>query len=255
MHFVDTHAHMYDEQFSDNIDAFVSNALEQQVKEIYLPNCDRHTIAPMMQLTAQYPGIFKPMMGLHPCYVKEDYRQELDIVTEWLDRYDFAAVGEVGLDYYWDKTFVNQQKEAFRYQIQLALDKDLPVIIHTRDSIDDGIAIVQSLQKGQLRGIFHCFSGTAEQAKAIVDTGFKLGIGGVVTFKKSTLPDILKEIALEDLVLETDAPYLAPMPYRGKRNESAYIPLIAQKIADIKQTDIGTVATVTSATAGTLFKY
>ncbi len=246
---------MYDEQFTDHIDVFVQQALDQQVKEIYLPNCDSRTIAPMMRLTEQYPGIFKPMMGLHPCYVKEDYKKELEIVASWLERYEFAAVGEVGLDYYWDLTFAAQQQEAFRYQIQIALDRQLPVIIHTRDSIDDGIGIVRSMQNGNLRGIFHCFSGTAEQARAITGLGFKLGIGGVVTFKKSTLPDILKEIPLEDIVLETDAPYLAPVPYRGKRNESAYIPLIAQKIADIKQTDTATVAAVTTATARTLFKY
>jgi len=246
---------MYDEQFTDHIDVFVQQALDQQVKEIYLPNCDSHTIAPMMRLTEQYPGIFKPMMGLHPCYVKEDYKKELETVASWLDRYDFAAVGEVGLDYYWDLTFVAQQQEAFRYQVQLALDKHLPVIIHTRDSIDDGIGIIGSMQNGDLRGIFHCFGGTLEQAKAITGLGFKLGIGGVVTFKKSTLPEILQEIPLEDIVLETDAPYLAPAPYRGKRNESAYIPLIASKIADIKQTDIATVAAVTTATARTLFKY
>lgn len=255
MHFIDTHAHLYDEQFLESIDSFVQQAADQNVKEIYLPNCDRDTIAPMMQIAERFPGILKPMIGLHPCYVKGGYKKELELITEWADKYDFAAIGEIGLDYYWDKTFVAEQKEAFRYQIQLALNKELPIVIHTRDSIDDGIEMVKSMQDGNLKGVFHCFGGTVTQAQAIIDIGFKIGIGGVVTFKKSTLPEVVAQVGLEHMVLETDAPYLAPAPYRGKRNESAYIPYIAQKIADIKQIDITEVARSTTATAKHLFKY
>jgi TatD DNase family protein len=253
--FIDTHAHMYDEAFISEIDVFVSKAQQQHVAEIYLPNCDRHTITPMMQIVEMYPEVFKPMMGLHPCYVKDDYEAELLIVKEWLDKYNFAAIGEIGLDYYWDQTYVTQQKAAFELQTDWALDKKLPVIIHTRNSIDDGIAIISQKQNGNLKGIFHCFSGTLEQAKKIVDLGFYLGIGGVVTYKKSELPLIVEQIALDHLVVETDAPYLAPMPYRGKTNESAYIPIVAQKIADIKQISLEQVATQTTINARNIFKY
>jgi TatD DNase family protein len=255
MQFIDTHAHLYDEQFLDNIDEFVQRSLEQRVTEVYMPNCDQYTIEPMMSVAQKYPQILKPMIGLHPCYVKEDYKTELDIMLQWLDKSSFAAIGEIGLDYHWDTTFVAQQKEAFQLQTNWALQKKLPIVIHTRESIDDGIGIIQSLQNGSLKGVFHCFSGTLEQAKKIVDMGFKLGIGGVITYKKSNLPTIVEEIGLEHLILETDAPYLAPTPYRGKRNESAYIPIIAQKIADIKQINIEEVATITTANAKALFIY
>lgn len=255
MNWIDTHAHMYDEQFIENIDLFVQQAVAQNVNEIYLPNCDQFTIPAMMQITEQFPNVFKPMMGLHPCYVKENVQEELAIVKKWLEQYDFAAVGEIGLDYYWDVTFKEQQKQAFAQQIVWAKEKSLPIIIHTRESIDDGIAIVKEHQDGQLKGIFHCFSGNLEQAKAIVDLGFLLGIGGVVTYKKSDLVSLLENIDLKDIVLETDAPYLAPVPYRGKRNESAYTPLVGEKVAQIKKVPLSEVASITTANAKALFKY
>jgi TatD DNase family protein len=193
------------------------------------------------------------MMGLHPCYVKENYKNELNTVAEWLDKNQFFAVGEIGLDYYWDETFVPQQKDAFNVQMDLALQHNLPIVIHTRDSMDDGISMVQKKQNGSLKGIFHCFGGTIDQAKAIIDVGFYLGIGGVATFKKSSLQETLKQIPLSHIVLETDAPYLAPVPYRGKRNESSFIPLIAQMIADIKQCSITEVEKTTTDNANKIF--
>lgn len=255
MQFIDTHAHMYDEQFLENIDEFVQKAEAEFVHQIYLPNCDQHTIAPMMDICKQYPGVFKPMMGLHPCYVKEDYETELKIVADWLAKEKFAAIGEIGLDFYWDKTFAEQQIKAFEYQTRLALDYNLPIIIHTRSSTDEAIALLKTLQNGNLKGIFHCFGGTSEQAQQIIDLGFLMGIGGVVTFKKSELPEVLKNVPLSHLVLETDAPYLAPMPFRGKQNQSAYIPYIAEKIAQIKALSIEEVARVTTANAQQLFKF
>lgn len=253
--FVDTHAHLYDEQFDETRAADIQRAVDTGVDRIYLPNCDSTTIDPMMAMVRQWPEHCFPMMGIHPCYIKENYKEELAIAEQWLQREKFAAIGEIGLDYYWDKTFVPQQKEAFDLQMDWALAYDLPIVIHTRDSIQDGIDAVRAKQNGKLTGVFHCFGGTKEEAKQIIDLGFYLGIGGVVTFKKSTLPDVLQDIPLESIVLETDAPYLSPVPYRGKRNESSYIPLIAEKVAAIKQCGQEEVGRITSSNANRLFKY
>ncbi|MNU35806.1 putative deoxyribonuclease YcfH [compost metagenome] len=250
---IDTHAHLYDEQFSADITEIISRARANGIEKVYLPNCDSTTIPAMMALTEQYPGYCIPMIGIHPCYVKESYEAELNIMQEWLDKAPFAAIGEIGLDYYWDQTFVAAQKEAFRRQIDWALERALPIVIHSRNATQDCIDIVREKQNGQLKGIFHCFGDDLNAAQQIIDLGFKLGIGGVVTFKNSTLPEVLRAIDLEHLVLETDAPYLAPVPYRGKRNESSYIPLIAQKIADIKEVPLSTVAACTTKTAEALF--
>lgn len=251
--FTDTHTHLYDEQFQEDRDAMVQLSLDAGVTKMFLPNCDSETIAPMMQLAARWPQHCFPMMGIHPCYIKENYLQELAIAESWLQRQQFAAVGEIGLDYYWDKTFVDQQKEAFNTQMDWALQYNLPIVIHTRESMTDGIAMVSAKQKGKLRGVFHCFGGSPEEARQIIDLGFYLGIGGVATFKKSTLPDVLKDISLEHIVLETDAPYLAPVPYRGKRNESAYVPLIGTTIAAIKNCSVEEVAAITTKNAALLF--
>ncbi len=251
--YTDTHTHLYDERFLDDSDAMILRSLDAGVTKMFLPNCDSETIAPMMQLAARWPQHCFPMMGIHPCYIKENYLQELAIAESWLQREKFAAVGEIGLDYYWDKTFVAQQKEAFNIQMGWALQYDLPIVIHTRDSMTDGIAMVAARQNGKLRGIFHCFGGSAEEARQIIDLGFYLGIGGVVTYKNSTLPGVLKDIPLEHIVLETDAPYLTPVPYRGKRNESAYIPLIGTTIATIKNCSVEEVADITTGNATRLF--
>jgi TatD DNase family protein len=252
--FTDTHTHLYDEQFDEDRAGIIQKALDAGVSKMYLPNCDSSTIPPMMAMARQWPEYCLPMMGLHPCYVKENYKEELRIAEDWLKKEKFHAVGEIGLDYYWDKTFVAEQKTAFNLQMDWALEHDLPIVIHTRESMSDGIDMVRKKQNGKLRGIFHCFGGSLEEARQITGLGFHLGIGGVVTFKKSTLPEVLADIALEHIVLETDAPYLAPVPYRGKRNESAYIPLIGTKIAEIKQCSPEEVARVTSANAQHIFR-
>lgn len=250
---IDTHAHLYDEQFAEDIDMIIARSKAQGVNRVYLPNCDSTTIEGMMRLAAQYPDYCFPMMGIHPCYIKENYREELAIVAQWLEKQSFSAIGEIGLDYYWDQTFVAEQKEAFRIQIDMALEGALPIVIHSRNATQDCIDIVREKQDGRLKGIFHCFGDDLDAAKQIIDLGFKLGIGGVLTFKNSSLPEVIREVGIEHLVLETDAPYLAPVPYRGKRNESSYIPLIAQKIAEIKEMDRGDVDRITTETALQLF--
>ncbi len=252
MIFSDTHTHIYDERLVADAGQ-IQRAIDAGVTRMYMPNCDSGTIDGMLQLADQWPANCLPMMGLHPCYVKENYKEELAIVTDWLAKRKFHAVGEIGLDYYWDMTFKEQQHAAFEVQIDLALQYDLPIVIHSRESTQDCIDVVRRKQNGKLKGIFHCFSGTLEEAKQITALGFYLGIGGVVTYKKSTLPDVVREIALEHIVLETDAPYLAPVPYRGKRNESSYIPVIAAVIAEVKTIPIEEVAAVTTANSEKIF--
>ena len=231
--YIDTHTHLYDEQLLAEEDAMIQRALDAGVHKMYMPNCDSSTIEAMMHLARKFPENCLPMMGLHPTYVKDNYNEELAIVEEWLAKEKFYAVGEIGIDKYWDLTYLPQQIEVFEKQIDLALQCDLPIVIHSREATQDCIDVVQKKQNGRLKGIFHCFGGTLNEAKQIIDLGMYLGIGGVVTFKKSSLPEVLKETGLSNVVLETDAPYLAPVPYRGKRNESSYIPLIAEKLGDV----------------------
>lgn len=252
--FIDTHTHLYDGRYQNDEREMIRRALDAGVSEMYIPNCDHTTIDDMMRLCGEWPQQLFPMMGLHPCYVKEDVEQELATVREWLDKARFAAVGEIGLDYYWDKTFVSQQKEAFTLQIGWALEHNLPIVIHSRESTRDCIDIVRSKQNGHLGGIFHCFSGTPEEAREVVSLGFYLGIGGVVTYKNNILREIVREMPLESIVLETDAPYLTPVPHRGKRNESAYIRLIADTIAELKGVPVATVAAITTSNAEKIFK-
>lgn len=253
MNFIDTHTHLYDDQLMIDSDAAIQKAIDLGVSKMYMPNCDSTTIDGMMAIAKNWPGKCLPMMGLHPCYVKENVADELRIVEEWLSRRLFCGVGEIGLDKYWDTSFFEQQKMAFTQQIDWALQYKLPIIIHSREATQDCIDIVKDKQNGQLRGIFHCFSGSIEEAKAIVDLGFYLGIGGVVSFKKTNLPEVIAAIGLAHIVLETDAPYLAPVPYRGKRNESSYIPLIARVIADKLAINVGEVAAVTTTNAEKVF--
>ncbi len=253
--YIDTHTHLYDEQLTIDDDAAIDRALAAGVGRMYMPNCDSTTIEGMMRIARKYPDNCFPMMGLHPCYVKEHYRDELTIVEKQLAAERFYAVGEIGLDFYWDLTFKAQQYEAFERQIDLALQYDLPIVIHSRESTDECIDVVRKKQNGKLTGVFHCFGGTKEQAAQIADLGFYLGIGGVITFKKAGLQDVVKETPLEHIVLETDAPYLAPTPYRGKRNESAYTVLVAQKIAELKGIALEEVAKITTENAEKLFKY
>lgn len=251
--FIDTHTHLYDERLMRD-EQQIERAIEAGVTKLYMPNCDSNTIDGMLQLADKWPQNCLPMMGLHPCYVKEDYKDELAVVADWLGKRKFYAVGEIGLDYYWDMTYKAQQIEAFQAQIDLALQYDLPIVIHSRESTQDCIDIVRRNQNGKLKGIFHCFSGTLQEAEQVVELGFYLGIGGVVTYKKTDLPEIITKLSLSNVVLETDAPYLAPVPYRGKRNESAYIPVIAQKIAEISNLPLGEVAAITTTNANLIFK-
>ena len=251
---IDTHAHLYAGQFDEDREAMLLRAQESGVERVYLPNVDSQSIAGMLELEARYPEICFPMMGLHPCSVKENYEEELAIVKEWLFKRSFCAVGEIGIDLYWDKTTLPQQIIAFKQQIGWAKELDLPIIIHARESTEEILAVLQEEKSDNLRGIFHCFGGTVEQAERIINLGFYLGIGGVLTFKKSGLDKTLAEIDLQHLVLETDAPYLAPSPFRGKRNESAYLRLVAEKLAGLKNRSFQEVASVTSANAKKIFE-
>lgn len=251
--YIDTHAHIYHEDFiSDRLD-MLHRCEEQQVNKIFMPNVDHASIDGMLELESRSAGICTAMMGLHPCSVKKDFERELYIVEDWLSKRKFSAVGEIGTDLYWDKTFWEQQQEAFLIQVKWAKQYNLPIVIHCRESIDETIALVENQQDGKLEGIFHCFSGNADQAERIIKLGFLLGIGGVATFKNGGLDKVLPEIDLTHLVLETDSPYLAPVPHRGKRNEPSYIPLVAKRIAEIKNCSIESVQTNTTKNALKLF--
>jgi TatD DNase family protein len=253
--FIDTHAHLYDEQFKDDFAAMLLMSQEQGVEKIFMPNCDLTTLQPMLAIASKHPRNCFPMLGLHPCYVKEDVEEVLEVMQEQLSSdISFSAIGEIGLDYYWDKTFVDQQKMAFELQIGWALQKDLSIVVHSRESTQDCIDIIAKKQDGNLKGIFHCFSGSLHEAMQLIDLGFHLGIGGVLTFKNAELKSIVKEIDVKHFVLETDAPYLAPVPHRGKRNEPSYIPLIASVLAEIKQVSIDEIAHQTSINANQIFK-
>lgn len=254
MNWVDTHAHLYSAEFGEDRTEMVIRSLESGVLEMYLPNVDKNSIEGMLALEAQFPDNIFPMMGLHPCSVQpEDWKEQLKIVKEWLDQRHFCAVGEIGIDLYWDKSTLDIQEEAFRIQSVWAMEKNLPIVIHSRESIDILIGLVREMKVPKYRGIFHCFSGTEKQANEIIEMGFLLGIGGPLTYKKSTLPDAIRNIPLEYIVLETDAPYLPPTPHRGKRNESSYIPLIGSKLAEIKEIPEEEVAMITTRNARRLY--
>ena len=250
---IDTHCHLYLPEFEQDIREVIQRAENVGVTRFYLPAIDSETTAAMLELEQAFPGKCLAMMGLHPCSVKENYTVELKQVEEWLAKRPFAAVGEIGLDYYWDKTFAAEQVKAFHRQTEWALLYNIPIVIHSRESLPDCIDIVKEHQKGNLKGIFHCFSGTAENAKAIIDLGFYLGIGGVLTYKKAGLAEIIKDISLDNIVLETDAPYLTPVPFRGKRNESSYLKFIVEKVAEIKDVPVEEVARATTANAQKVF--
>ena len=232
---IDTHSHIYLEEFDNDIDEVIQRAQNAGVGKILLPAIDQDHHQRVLNLSAKYPQVCLPMMGLHPCSVKEDYLTELEAVKNFLQKEEFIAVGEIGLDFYWDTSYREQQYDAFRKQIEWAKERNLPVVIHSRNAIDECIEVIKEMQDGGLKGVFHCFSGTKEQAERIIETGFYLGIGGVLTFKKSGLDAVMADISLDYIVLETDAPYLAPVPFRGKRNESSYLVHIVAKLATLKQ--------------------
>jgi TatD DNase family protein len=252
--FIDSHAHIYANGFNADRPEALRRAQEMNVQKIFMPNIDHTSIDAMMEVERLNPEMCFATMGLHPTSVKKDFQRELYIVEEWLSKRKFSAVGEMGTDLYWDKTFWEEQKEAFAIQVGWAKQYHLPVIIHCRETIDETIAMVEQLQDGKLTGVFHCFTGTAEQARQITRLGFYLGIGGVATFKKGGLDTVLPEVPLDKIVLETDSPYLAPVPHRGKRNEPSYIPLIARQIAEFKKISLEEVRHQTTQNALQLFQ-
>jgi len=253
MELIDTHTHLYSKTFSQDIDAVVSRAENEGVVKFYLPAIDSECQEALLALEARYPGKCIGMTGLHPCNVKENYEAELRFVEGELARRSWVAIGEIGLDFYWDRSFEAQQYEAFHRQIEWALHYDIPIVIHSRESMEQSIGVVREHQKGGLRGIFHCFSGDGEAARRIVGLGFYLGIGGVLTYKNSGLPEAIRDIPLESLVLETDAPYLSPVPFRGKRNESSYLKYVAHRLAEVKGVSVEEVARVTTENAQKIF--
>jgi TatD DNase family protein len=250
---IDTHCHLYLNEFKKDIEQVIERAQTEGVRKFYLPGIDSSEIDNMLLLEERFPGKCIAMMGLHPCSVRESYQDELDKVKDWLAKRKFAAVGEIGLDFYWDKTFTEQQYKAFRLQIELSLEHNLPIVIHTRNAMQETIDVVKEYVARGIKGIFHCFSGSIENAKEITDAGFYLGIGGLVTYKNAGLAEVLGKIDLKYMVLETDSPYLTPVPFRGKRNESSYLKFVVEKLAVIKNVSAEEVAEVTSYNAEKIF--
>jgi TatD DNase family protein len=252
MTLVDTHSHIYVSEFDNDRIQMLERAEKEGVGRILLPAIDSATHEQMLRVENENPHKCFSMMGVHPCSIKDDYQAELKIARDYLDQRRFIAVGEIGLDFYWDKTFTEQQYFAFHEQIEWALHFDLPIVIHSRNSTDECIKVVAE-QKGKLRGVFHCFSGNLLQVQQVIDLGFYLGIGGVLTFKNSGLDAVLGNINLENILLETDAPYLAPVPFRGKRNEPSYLKYVVEKLSTIKNISMDDVASITTANAEKLF--
>lgn len=251
---IDTHAHLYSEEFDNDRREMIQRALDNGVKKFILPNVDSQSLSRMLELEADYPGICHAAIGVHPTSIDQNYQQELSIVKSELDHRKYIAIGEIGIDLYWDKTYFAEQEVAFRQQLDWSLEYNLPVIIHVRDSFNETMEILSDYKGQGLRGIFHSFTGNKEQALSVIEFGgFYLGINGIVTFKNSGLSEIVKELNLDHLVLETDAPYLSPVPYRGKRNESAYLKLILQKIAEVKGCTEAEIKLKTTQNANMLF--
>lgn len=254
MAFIDTHAHLYLRQFDHDREAMLDRAQAAGVHHFFLPNIDSSSIEDMLALEAAHPDCCFAMMGVHPSHIKENYKDELAIAKKWLDQRFFSAVGEIGIDLYWDKTFLPQQIEALNIQMEWAKELGLPIVLHTREAMDLCIDLVRNAHDDRLHGVFHCFGGTVAQAEQIIEMGFLLGIGGVITYKNGGLEPVIEAFGLEHVVLETDAPYLAPNPYRGKRNESAYVSIVAQRLAELSALTPEEVAQKTSANARHLFE-
>lgn len=250
---IDTHTHQYSKEFDKDRAESIQRCLDNGIKKLYLPNVDSESIARMLEMEQQFPGVCFAMMGLHPCSVQAGYKEELAIVKEWLDKRKFVAIGEIGIDLYWDKTFLKEQQDAFSQQIRWAMEYKLPIVIHARDSFNEIFEVMDSFDQLPA-GIFHCFTGNLEQAEKVISYGgFRMGIGGVLTYKNSGLDKVLEQVGLEHLVLETDSPYLAPVPHRGKRNESAYVKIVAERLAEIKKVPYEEVAAITTRNAQELF--
>lgn len=251
----DTHSHLYSEEFEQDRDEMMQRAFDKGVTRLFVPSIDSSYTQKMYDLEAQYPENVFLMMGLHPCYVKENYLDELQHVETELANRSFAAIGEIGIDLYWDKTHLKEQQHAFQHQIQLAKKYNLPINIHCRDAFDEIFEILEQEKSNELFGIFHCFTGDYKQALQAIDCGMKLGIGGVATFKNGKIDQFLNEIPIEHIVLETDAPYLAPVPFRGKRNESSYVALVAEKLASIYNLTIDEIAAFTTKNSKDVFGF
>lgn len=253
--FVDTHSHIYSEEFSTDRDEVIARAIKAGISKIVLPNIDSSTIKPMLDLADSGPDLFIPLIGLHPTSVKEDFRKELQIMEYWFNKRIFSGIGEIGIDLYWDKTFINEQIEAFTIQISWAKKAGIPLVIHVRDSFPEVIAVLEQEKNESLTGVFHSFTGNIEQAAQVIDLGFKIGIGGIVTFKNSGMDTVVQQIDLKHILLETDSPWLAPVPHRGRRNESAYITAVAAKIASLHEISNEDVARITTQNAQQLFGF
>lgn len=256
MHFIDTHTHLFSESFNEDRTDVVTRAVHAGVQTLLLPNIDLESIDPMHDLVAQFPNHCFPMMGLHPGSVDNDWKNALEIIKGHLfSERQYCAVGEIGMDLYWDKTFINEQREAFQQQVEWAKELKLPIVIHAREAFDQIFEVLDVLNDDTLSGVFHCFTGTLEQAhRALAYGNFKLGIGGVLTYKKSGLDEVLTHLPLECMILETDSPYLPPAPYRGKRNESAYLLHVAERLAEVKNVTLKQVENITSQNARSLFQ-
>ena len=253
MTLIDTHAHLYSRKFDSDRAEMVRRAIQAGVTRMYLPNIDSESISAMLDLETAFPDHCFAMMGLHPSSVKEGYEAELKIVEHWLGQRNWAGIGETGIDLYWDKTTLDLQKSAFTRQLEWAKDLGRPIIVHSRESNQECLELVRNAQDGRLRGIFHCFSGTLEEAKEMISLGFMLGVGGTVTYPKSDLPEVLRQVPLEHIVLETDSPYLPPVPHRGKRNESMHVRLVAIMMSEVKVLPLNQIAKVTTENALRMF--
>ena len=253
MKIIDTHTHLYLKQFKDDIDKVIQRSIDKGINKFIFPAIDSTHFDDMHDLKNKYPGSIYLMSGLHPVDVKENYKEELEFVANSLKSHSYVAIGEIGIDLYWDKTYLKQQQEAFEFQIRLAIKNDLPIVIHCREAFDEIFEILDKENCDKLRGVFHCFTGTLEQANRAIQLGFKLGIGGVVTFKNGGIDKFLNRIDLNHIVVETDSPYLAPVPYRGKRNESSYITYVIDKLSEIYGLSIEEIASVTTKNAEKVF--
>jgi len=253
MKLIDTHTHLYLKEFESDIDEVINRANAEGVEKFYLPAIDSSETDALLALERKFPGKVFAMAGLHPCSVKENFKEELEKIQQQLSQREFAAIGETGLDFYWDTSFTKQQYESLHVHASWALRYKRPLVLHTRNAMQETIDVVKSYNGKNLFGIFHCFSGTLQNAKDIIESGFLLGIGGVLTYKNSGLAEVIKEIDLQYLVLETDAPYLTPVPFRGKRNESSYLKYIVQKLAEIKGMPVEEVANQTTINAEEIF--
>ena len=253
--FVDTHSHIYSADFSLDRDEVITRALEAGVERIVLPNIDSSSIKPLLDLTDTLPGLFFPLVGLHPTSVKEDFRKELQILEYWLGKRKFYGIGEIGIDLFWDKSFLGEQIEAFNTQIAWAQNKNFPIVIHVRDSFPEVMEQLRKVYTPELHGVFHSFTGNLEQAEQIIELGFKIGVNGIITFKNSDLCETIQKIEPRHLLIETDSPWLAPVPHRGKRNECSYVVTVAAKIAELHQTTLENIANITSQNAKELFGF